>query len=122
MTIRNNITSAAFVAAIAVGFTGLASPTFADETIELNRYDLTRVEDADRLQLDIVQAASRECKASLATWVYQWRARHVKDCIEDAVDYTVAQVQNLGLSQLHASIDADQRYDRNRGPAPVDAE
>ena len=114
MTIRNNFTSAAFIAAIVAG---LASPAFADETIELNRYDLTRVEDADRLQLDIVQAASRECRAALATWVFQWHARHVKNCIKDSVDHTVGQVQNLGLSQLHASIDADHRYDRDRGPA-----
>jgi UrcA family protein len=116
MTIRTNVYTIAIAASLAAG---LASPAFADETIELNRYDLARFDDADRLQRDIVVAATRECNASLANWVYQWRTRHVAACIKDAVDHTVAEVQNLGLSQLHASMDAGQRYDSDRGPATI---
>ena len=116
MTIRTTLTSLALVATLSTGF---AASAVAGETIELDNYDLTRIDDADRLQRDIVIAATQECKASLATWVYQWHARHLKNCIQDSVDHTVAEIENLGLSQMHASMDASQRYDKNRGPATV---
>ena len=114
MTIRTTFTTFAIIATLT---TGISAPSFADETIELDSYDLTRVDDADRLQRDIVIAATQECKASLATWVYQWRARHLKNCVQDSVDHTIAEVQNLGLTQLHTAMEAGDRYDVDRGPA-----
>lgn len=116
MTIHNNFNSIALVAAIVVGITGLASPTVADETIELNQYDLTRVEDADRLQLDIVRAASHGCKALYRGWIHDGYWRRVKSCIKRAVDSSIENAQIIGLSQRHASIGAEDRYDTQRGP------
>ena len=110
MTIRTNITSIALVAAMAAG---LASPAFSDEVINLNQYNLTRVEDVERLQQDIVRAASQECKAAYSGWVHLLINRCIKELVDDAVE----QAQNRSLSNLHASIDADQRYDKRRGPA-----
>jgi hypothetical protein len=45
MTIRTTLTSHALAATITTGF---SASSFADETIELDNYDLTRVDGADQ--------------------------------------------------------------------------
>lgn len=116
MTIRTNFNSIALVAAIVVGVTGLASPAIAGETIELNQYDLTRVEDADRLQLDIVASATDLCREKYRAWVHAGLHRRIDACIELAVDNAVAQAKSENLNKLHASIDSKVRYDTRRSP------
>jgi hypothetical protein len=113
MTIRTDFNAIALGAVIVAG---LASPALADEIIELHQYDLTRVEDVDRLHLDIVQAATRGCNEEFRRWNYGSRGNYITGCIRYTVDNAVVQAQNLGLSNLHASINADHRYDDARGP------
>jgi UrcA family protein len=120
MTILTSIRAAALIALIAMGIVGamaVASHALAGETIQLNDYDLTRVEDTDRLQLDIVRAATQGCQIAYRGWEHGGVQAQVKSCVAHVVDYTVAQAQVPSLSQLHASIDADQRYDDQRAPA-----
>jgi UrcA family protein len=114
MTIRTTCKAVALIATVAVGF---ASPALAGETIQLNDYDLTRIEDTDRLQLDIVRAATQGCQVAYRGWEHGGVQAQVNSCVAHVVDYTVAQAQVPSLSQLHASIDADQHYDDRRPPA-----
>ena len=113
MTFQSTLASMTLAAGIAIG---VASPTIADEIIELGDYDLTQVEDLDRLQMDIVRSATDQCREKYLRFKLSGRHRRIDACIETAVDNAVAQVESWRLNRLHASIDAGDRYDIRRGP------
>lgn len=113
MTNRNTLVSIITAAAIAA----LASPAFADEAIPLDSYDLTRVEQVNRLHTDIVVSAARQCKKEFRRWTYGSKFRRIDKCTEATVDHAVSRVGNARLSEMHASMDMQERYDARLGLA-----
>lgn len=110
MTIRSTITAIATVAAIVTGI----SATVQARTISLDGYDLSSVQDVDRLHREIVSTVKQECGRELRKGYYAVRRAKIQQCVRDAVDLTINDAGLPMLSRLHASTAEEYRYSAKR--------
>ncbi len=116
MIIRSLMTS---VAAFVLMTGAAAAEDTRTRSFALSDYDLTNIEDVDRLHHEIVGQSRTACR-HLYPDAYRYMGfDRIDACVKEAVDETIESASSPQLSRFHSVLSEDVRYRRDRGPVPA---